>query len=185
MAPCVPCGRNFHCECRKGCRKCHPKEKKETTNSEPTAPTQRKKNNLRDAESTGRKRAARLYPINPDAACQWQGKKNCGGGKRPIVGCLSGLQKHRHHGPIKNTTRNEEGNVHLICTGCHGHWHELNDLVYDQKDYELLPHAPVVAEPIEIMTNLIDWKSGAMGKKYELASSKNKAMLGTELRQRE
>lgn len=131
------------------------------------------KENLRDPKSTGRKRAAVLYPIDNDSPCEWRGKRNCGGGLRPVVGCYDGTQQHRHHGPVKDTTRNELGNVHRICSSCHVHWHELNDLIYDEKKYNLLPHQPEIAEDKEIIENVIAWKSGAMGKQFELASSKN------------
>lgn len=178
---CSVCGRGLHKECVKGCRKCHPET--QNTSTERTSdgsvdsndvPEERKKNNLRDPSSTGRKRAARLYPIDNSAPCEWRGQRNCGGGRRPIIGCYDGNQKHRHHGPIKDTTRNESGNVHRICTSCHVHWHELNDLVYDPKDNELLPHAPVPASDEETIQNVLDWKSGIMGQRFELASSRNK-----------
>jgi hypothetical protein len=129
---------------------------------------------LKDEKSTGRKRAAQLYPIEKDAPCEWRGKKNCGGGKRPIVGCLNGFQVDRHHGPVKKTTRNEEGNVHRICKDCHNHWHELNDLVYDEQAYNSLPHDPVAASDIEIAQEFLKWQSGEMGKLFKLASSENR-----------
>lgn len=179
---CVPCGRGFHGECRKGCAKCHPEPVVEQTvslagrgnNEQDVKTPKRNKENLRDPESTGRKRAARLYPIESDAPCEWRGLRNCGGGRRPIVGCLSGNQQHRHHGPVKDTTRNESGNVHRICDDCHLHWHELNDLVYDEADYRLLPHQPEPATEQEIIQTTIFWKTGEMGKKFELASSRNR-----------
>jgi len=174
---CAACGRGFHAECRQGCKKCHPtsnvstakvKKVKDLIIAEP------KKLNLKDEKSTGRKRAAQLYPIDPDAPCEWRGQRNCGGGRFPIIGCYAGKQKHRHHGPIKRPTRNERGNVHRICTACHVHWHELNDLEYDEKDYELLPHLPTDCDDATILLNEAEWRSGAIGKKYKLASSENK-----------
>jgi len=128
---------------------------------------------LKDEKSTGRKRAAQLYPIDSNLDCEWRGKKNCGGGRRPIVGCLNGKQQDRHHGPVKRPTRNEEGNVHRICKACHVHWHEMNDLIYTESDYNNLPHDPVEATDVEIMAELVKWKSGEMGRLYELASSQN------------
>jgi hypothetical protein len=80
---------------------------------------------LVDQQSTGRKRAAKLYPLNPEDYCEWAGKRNQGGGKTPIDGCgirldsSIGMQSCRHHGPDKNTLNNEAGNVHRICTPCH------------------------------------------------------------------
>lgn len=91
---------------------------------------------LKDQQSTGRKRAAQLYPLNPEAYCEWSGKTKQGGGPHPIDGCgirsgtNIGLQQARHHGPDKNTLNNESGNVHRICTPCHNEWHAKND-----KDY--------------------------------------------------
>jgi hypothetical protein len=182
---CKACGRGFHRECKKGCKRCHPADKVsvESVDKEPKdaikhkqedSPRIPKKSNLKDPESTGRKRAARLYPISDrNDPCEWRGKKNCGGGLRPIIGCYDGNQQHRHHGPVKRTTRNELGNVHRICDDCHVHWHELNDLIYDEANYELLPHDPVDASAEEIMKNILDWKSGEMGRKFVLASSQN------------
>lgn len=186
---CIACGRGFHREClhKKGCQKCHPKredsndvpvesENREKSNEQnPSEPRVPKRTNLKDPESTGRKRAAKLYPITDGSPCEWQGKKNCGGGRRPIIGCYDGIQQHRHHGPVKRTTRNELGNVHRICDDCHVHWHELNDLIYDEQEYGLLPHDPVEATDQEVIQNVLDWKSGNMGRKFQLASSQNKA----------
>ncbi|MFG2268113.1 hypothetical protein [Streptomyces sp. NPDC048720] len=85
---------------------------------------------LKDQQSTGRKRAARWFPIDKSALCEWAGKTNCGGGKHPITGCVGNLQQARHHGPDKNTLNNEKGNVHRICHTCHNRWHTLNDHDY-------------------------------------------------------
>jgi hypothetical protein len=170
----VPCGRGFHKECLKGCKKCHEDENEILILN----PGSRKKGNkadgLKDPLSTGRKRAAELYPLDKEAPCEWRNRKGCGGGKRPIVGCVDGKQVARHHGPVKDTTRNHEGNVHRICTRCHNHWHELNDLVYDEREYALLPHDPIAAEPDELIADEMAWRMGDMGRKYELASSKNR-----------
>lgn len=176
MTGCAACGRGFHEECLPGCIKCHPKEEElvsRETSSESSRKSKRDED-LKDEKSTGRKRAARLYPLDKDAPCEWMGLKNCGGGRRPIIGCYDGKQQERHHGPVKKTTRNEEGNVHRICEPCHIHWHELNDLVYDEGEYNSLPHAPVSASTKEIFENVLKWKSGEMGRLYELASSKNR-----------
>lgn len=171
---CSPCGRGFHRECRKGCKNCHPKVELSIGSEGEDEIRQPKKLNLKDPKSTGRKRAAVLYPIDPNENCEWQGKRNCGGGRRPVIGCRAGKQQHRHHGPVKDTTRNEQGNVHRICTPCHIHWHELNDLEYDASENELLPHVPVACDEMTIVQNEVDWKSGEMGRRYQLASSLNK-----------
>lgn len=184
---CVACARGFHDECslKKGCKKCHSKiAKNESSNESPSevisvqsdGPRRRKsaKENLKDPASTGRKRAAELYKLDRSAACEWRNQRNCGGGLRPIVGCYDGNQQHRHHGPVKDTTRNELGNVHRICSSCHVHWHELNDLVYDPRQFNLLPHQPEPATPEVLVENKLAWETGAMGKKFELASTKNR-----------
>lgn len=97
---------------------------------------------LKDQQSTGRKRAAKKYPLHPDSACEWQGMANCGGGAFPILGCLSGKQEARHHGPDKSTSNNELGNVHRICHYCHNRWHVLNDPGYDWNNPNATPHKP-------------------------------------------
>lgn len=175
---CLLCGRGFCVECRK-CRKgkCHDKEnstpvaESESGNDEPKPRKDRTAAGLRDPKSTGRKRAARLYPLDANEPCEWRGLKLCGGGRVPVIGCYDGKQEHRHHGPIKNPTRNHAGNVHRICAACHVHWHELNDLVYDEAEFALLPHDPVPATDEEIIKNSLEWKTGEMKKKYTLASS--------------
>lgn len=86
--------------------------------------------NLRDIQSTGRKRAARLFPLNRTEACEWKYLKFAGGGQYPIIGCIEGLQQARHHGPDKIVTNNEVGNVHRICHSCHNRWHARNDATY-------------------------------------------------------
>lgn len=181
---CAACGRNLHKECRKGCKKCHPSENishpivaeglKENESTETSSPRQPKRTNLKDPLSTGRKRAAEIYPLDRNSPCEWRGLRNCGGGLRPIIGCYDGNQQHRHHGPVKKTTRNESGNVHRICDDCHVHWHELNDLIYDESKYNLLPHDPVEASTEELVQNKLAWVSGEMAKRFELASAHNK-----------
>lgn len=112
---------------------------------------------LRDQQSTGRKRAAVMYPLDPTAPCEWQGKKNCGGGEFPITGCESNLQEARHHGPDKNTLNNEPGNVHRICPTCHNRWHTLNDPDYKWGDvYE--SHSPIPATAEDMKASVDFWK---------------------------
>jgi hypothetical protein len=112
---------------------------------------------LIDQQSTGRKRAARWYPLDPTALCEWSMKTNCGGGKHPITGCAAGLQQARHHGPDKNTLNNEKGNVHRICHTCHNRWHTLNDPDYVWGDVQDL-HAPRPATVEEINQNEEFWR---------------------------
>ena len=89
---------------------------------------------IRDPESTGRKRAARMYPLDRNEKCEWADaspENPKGGGTNPItVGCVKN-QENRHHGPDKNTLNNEEGNVHRICSLHHNRWHAANDPDYE------------------------------------------------------
>lgn len=98
-----------------------------------------------DVLSTGRKRAAMLYPIFEGMVCEWAGLKNAGGGVAPIIGCAGNklspkkggdgemVQGDVHHGPDKNTLANEPGNVHRICAYCHHRWHAANDKFYGKR----------------------------------------------------
>lgn len=89
---------------------------------------------LKDPESTGRKEAARLFPLSREAPCEWAGKVSVGGGQFPINGCPISegcRQQSRHHGPDKNTLNNSEDNVHRIGHKCHNRWHAKNDPDYD------------------------------------------------------
>ena len=125
-----------------------------------------------DVLSTGRKRAAMLYPIYEGMTCEWAGLKHAGGGVEPIVGCNGNklspekggkgelIQGDVHHGPDKNTLANEPGNAHRICAYCHHRWHAANDKFYGKRptkedgsvdgtvpflplpEYELVQHDP-------------------------------------------
>lgn len=186
--PCAGCGRGFPEECtrKKPCDveaylvfvKSAGFLRAESSMDEGQPVANKKKGGtyetLSDPHSTGRKRAAQLYPLDKEAPCEWLGKKNCGGGRVPITGCTHGKQTARHHGPIKNTTRNQLGNVHRICTRCHNHWHELNDLIYDEREYSMLPHDPVEATAEELVADEMLWVTGKISEKYKLASSENK-----------
>lgn len=114
-------------------------------------------NEIRDLKSTGRKRAAVLYPLDASASCEWRNLRFAGGGLFPIPGCVAGTQKHRHHGPVVLTTANIEGNVHRICADCHNRWHGLNDPFIKEYMTTILwsPHDPntelVSEELIEVV----------------------------------
>lgn len=98
-----------------------------------------------DVLSTGRKRAAMLYPILEGMLCEWAGLKNAGGGVVPIIGCDNNrlspkkggdgelVQGDVHHGPDKNTLENGAGNAHRICAFCHHRWHAANDKFYGKR----------------------------------------------------
>lgn len=109
-----------------------------------------------DPKSTGRKRAAKMYPIHNGMACEWRGLAKAGGGNS-IVGCVDGVATHRHHGPNKDTLHNEPGNVHRICTKCHNRWHTKNDTGYSW-DGPWEPHDPdTKATDQELMESEIYW----------------------------
>lgn len=157
--PCPSCGQGFHEECVTGCTNCHSDDDRlilKFTTGSSGAPIKNPEN-VKDVLSTGRKRAAIQYPIFEGEACEWQGKKNCGGGT-PIIGCINGIQVDRHHGPIKNPLHNEPGNVHRICKHCHNRWHAINDPIYDEKEYSLTRHNPEEATELELLANVAYWK---------------------------
>ncbi len=163
---CTSCGRGFHWECDLGCEACHEREEEKlrTLRSVPhqsynlVGHPVKDPDKVKDRHSTGRKRAAELYPIIEHRACEWQGKKNCGGGI-PIVGCINGLQRDRHHGPIKDTLENAPGNVHRICKPCHNRWHTVNDAKYVEEEWAKTKHDPQPAEEIELLANEAYWRS--------------------------
>lgn len=157
---CPGCGRGFHNECEYGtCSDCHTDVEQITRSLSHGLRGQPVKDvsKITDPYSTGRKRAAIQYPLHKTNPCEWRGKKNCGGGE-PIVGCINGLQEHRHHGPVKDPLENKPGNVHRICTHCHNRWHASNDHIYDESTYKNLPHDPQPAEEIELVANETYWK---------------------------
>lgn len=89
---------------------------------------------IKDPHSTGRKRAAVLFPLDRDSPCEWQDASvgnPMGGGPRPITTGCNNLQSHRHHGPNRNTLDNSEGNVHRVCSLCHNRWHAQNNKILD------------------------------------------------------
>ncbi len=112
--------------------------------------------NLKDQQSTGRKRAARLYPLSFESPCEWVNRSNCGGGTHPIRGCVSGTQQARHHGPDKSVVNNEEGNVHRICHYCHNRWHVANDATYDWNAGYYNPHNPRPMTEAETKSAIMD-----------------------------
>jgi len=159
---CPGCGRGFHNECiLNDCNDCHADLTQIAKSFQPQGRGRgqplKSVEDITDPYSTGRKRAAIQYPIFKTNPCEWRGKKNCGGGT-PIIGCIKGLQVDAHHGPIKNPLRNEPGNVHRICKPCHVHWHAVNDSIYDEAEYEKLPHRPEPADDIELLANEAMWK---------------------------
>jgi hypothetical protein len=100
----------------------------------------------KDPISTGRKRAAEMYPITPGMTCEWAGLMFAGGGVKPIVGCIGRPASDRHHGPDKNTMNNAPENLHRICDFCHNTWHALNDPFYGERPEHTKPFIPVEQE---------------------------------------
>lgn len=132
---------------------------------------------ITDITSTGRKRAAMLYPIFENMKCEWAGLKFAGGGVEPIIGCDNHIiqpnkgpdKGDRHHGPDKNVINNSPGNVHRICSSCHNRWHAKNNKYYGDRptpdqpflpkeDYDWKPHdSETLATPEEIADNERYW----------------------------
>src|SRR4030095_9820924 len=86
---------------------------------------------FKDPVSTGRKRAAVMYPLSPGQVCDWAWREICGGGIEPITGGTGRPATHIHHGPDKSTLNNDRSsNISLICEFCHNRWHAANDKYY-------------------------------------------------------
>lgn len=144
LCPACQIGATLECFRVNG-KRCNTKQSvvKGTIKSDPSADKlprgakQKRDEDVRDAQSTGRKRAAILLPLtNPNGSpviCEWAGLKHAGGGRNPIIGCTGNKATNRHHGPDKNTlnnSREEPRNIHAICPKCHNRWHAANDIGY-------------------------------------------------------
>ena len=94
--------------------------------------SEKEEKTFKDPISTGRKRAAVMYPISVGQICDWAWHKQCGGGVEPIIGCAGRPATNIHHGPDKSTFNNDrESNISIICTFCHNRWHVANDKYYE------------------------------------------------------
>jgi hypothetical protein len=116
-------------------------------------------NELKDPDSTGRKRAVLIKPIEKGVTvCEWAGLANAGGGVISITGCMGNKAVNVHHGPDKNRTNNAEDNLHRICSPCHNLWHAKNDPHYNPdtllpKDSAPVPHDPITrAKSVDLIT---------------------------------
>lgn len=181
MGQCLECAEGFHNICEGGgCNTCHEPEsiavagislegsgfvavedKGQTEGGHRRRTSERTKNDtqLKDPHSTGRKRAVTLHGhADPTQPCEWQGKANCGGGRFPILGCMSGVQENLHHGPDKNTLNNERSNIHKICSQCHNRWHTLNDPDYEW-DGVHEHHAPREPEIADVKEDNKRWQN--------------------------
>ena len=145
MSVCLSCARSYHDECDNynwaanicccnGAGVGDSNEPADSTGNRDGMKWSKHDGNIVDSKSTGRKRAAKIYPLEPKDPCEWRGLRYAGGGRFPIYGCTEGLQQHRHHGPDLSTLNNQEGNVHRICTDCHNIWHTNNDAYI--RDYD-------------------------------------------------
>lgn len=139
MSGCLSCLRGFHEECESQPCCCGSieegeiKEADEESDENIESPQRGRPQKDEITVSAGRKRAASEYPLRPKKLCEWGLRSNCGGGLYPIFGCQEGRQIARHHGPDKDTSNNDETNIHLICTSCHNRWHAANDKYYDKE----------------------------------------------------
>lgn len=66
--------------------------------------SQKPNEHVEDPESTGRKRDARLFPLDPTKPCEW---------------CKSNSQQKHLHFPDTDPLNNEPQNVHRVCKQCH------------------------------------------------------------------
>jgi hypothetical protein len=160
MSNCLSCARGFHETCRGVCDCTHEIKMaiveivSDGNYAEPDKRSRSLKRDgaLKDASSTGRKRAAVMYPLDREADCEWANKEEAGGGIT-IKGCgiridpktkeviPIGKQSNRHHGPDYNTLNNDDGNVHRICARCHNSWHAVNDSEKDNNYLTRYGHA--------------------------------------------
>ena len=141
---CPECMRGFYCgECDVSKTNDEPSEPEDDLRSEETDIRVRRNkpdSSLKDQQSTGRKRAAKLYPLDRSAACQWReasSENPKGGDKMPITFSCNGLQQARHHGPDYNTLNNDPTNVSLICHVHHNGYHALNNQYKDEQYIKL------------------------------------------------
>lgn len=145
LLPCPPCNAGEHWACHNPTDEitccCPPVEFENVTNDRKGATKEAQ--DITDVQSTGRKRAAQLFPIHEGMVCEWSRLAKAGGGVTPIVGCIDNTATDRHHGPDKNTLNNKEGNVHRICSPCHNLWHARNDQYYGERPAGTEPFIPL------------------------------------------
>lgn len=202
---CLECGRGFHDECEHEecpvCEICNPNlvvaeesDPVEVNNKESHYDKHKK---FQDPHSTGRHRAAQLFPFVCNMCghtkqqhgpgcdkcecdgfvrkpCEWRELKNCGGGENTIVGCGDGVQTDRHHGPIIDPLRNEIGNVHRLCAKCHQRWHLLNDEYYEDQKFMTTVHKGIPATAKEILDNELKWSDGWFNRNFKLKQIRGK-----------
>lgn len=132
MAKCVNCVAGMHTLFCLTDGKCNEENANAEAEISSVENEEREANVYKDPISTGRKRAAVLYPLKAGMVCEWAYRKNCGGGISPIMGCSGRPATHIHHGPDKSTLNNERENISLVCNFCHNRWHVANDPFYPE-----------------------------------------------------
>lgn len=146
--PCPACGAGDHLMCESAvdnhcCCSVVKFDNVEVTKKESYGDATKTPDAITDVQSTGRKRAATLYPFTEGGICEWTGLKNAGGGVVTVIGCMGNIATDRHHGPDKNTLNNRRENVHLICSPCHNLWHAKNDKFYGERPPGTEPFIPL------------------------------------------
>lgn len=158
VSPCIACANGFYLECLTpidGDIPCGTVVKVTFTVDDERAGLRDRGGQIKtpeaitDVQSTGRKRAALMFPIEENEVCEWAGLLNAGGGVNAIIGCVDNMATAIHHGPDKNTLNNKRENIHKICAFCHNYWHAQNDQYYGER--------PVGTEPF-IPLDGSDWK---------------------------
>lgn len=150
---CILCGRGIPgCDCDTKSPVAVLKDIVEEIEGEPKKLGRPAKPDDEIGKSAGRKRAGHAIEekLRNRNLCEWAGKANAGGGKHPIVGCINNKATHVHHGPDKDTSNNNPGNIHNICTTDHNRWHSANDSDYDGN----IPHEPRDATAEELLLAL-------------------------------
>jgi hypothetical protein len=147
---CLPCNADDHWLCwNPKIDKCCCFDKRESFenigNTEKSAlgGYQKPADSITDVQSTGRKRAAVMYPISDGMICEWSQLRYAGGGVIPVIGCFNNPATDTHHGPSKSTLDNRPENVHRICATCHVRWHSANDQYYGKRPDHGEPFIPI------------------------------------------
>jgi len=143
---------------------------------------------ITDIISTGRKRAAMMYPIFKDMVCEWAGLAKAGGGVEPIIGCAGNIiqpnkgpdKGDRHHGPDKNVINNGPNNVHRICAKCHNRWHALNNKYYGPRPPADEPFVPLEEHDWEYHDSTSKADPSQIEKNEEWWSNKHKLLVNVD-----
>ena len=141
MTLCLACRRKNCKQCQNDFCECSHSWGESDRLENTTSETNRKNDyDLKDPQSTGRKRAARLFPLDAQRPCEFAGCRDVGSpgfeipgidgcGTRP--GTNVGTQQARHHVDY-NTLNNDSDNVVRICHSCHVQLHHVIDPLKDE-----------------------------------------------------